>query len=171
LILHARQQATFFAGLQAQMLSASLPDNSTTPAQLVNAFWLSAIFLNVFGAVLSTLTARWFELLGPDHVEIYRSRGAITKPHLPRHFTLSQLLDWVIAKALFSGLGIVSTGVTMFLIGLIIYVWEKQPLLVCIMSTIPVVVLAPLVAGVFFYPHSIRKTHILQILAEGRGAW
>ncbi|KAF8209286.1 hypothetical protein K438DRAFT_1961013 [Mycena galopus ATCC 62051] len=50
--------ATFFAGLQAQMLAVTLARNDTTAAQLVNAFWLAGIFLDVFGAVLATLSAR-----------------------------------------------------------------------------------------------------------------
>jgi hypothetical protein len=165
------QQATFFAGLQAQMLSASLPDNSTTAAKLVNACWLSGISLDVFGAVLATTTARWFEVLDPDHIEIYcqpRSRDA--SPGRLCTSAYPPFLDWIIAKALFSAFGIVAFGVSMFLIGLVIYVWEKQPLLVSIISTIPVAILAPLVA-VLFYPHSARKANIMKFLADSRGAW
>ena len=53
------------------MLSISLSDNSTTAAQLVNAFWLAGIVLDVFGAVLATLTARWFQVLDAKCVEIF----------------------------------------------------------------------------------------------------
>lgn len=146
------------------MLSASLSDNSTIAAKLVNACWLSGVFLDVFGAVLATATARWFEVLNPQHVEIYHKSQSRRNP------AYTPFLDWIIAKALFSALGVVAFGVTMFIIGLVIFVWEKQPLLVSIISTTPVAILTPLLA-VLFYPHSRRKENIMKILAENRGAW
>ena len=166
-------QATFFAGLQAQMLSISLTDNSTTASRLVNAFWLAGINLDVFGAVLATLAARWFEVLEVTHVEILEhvwSADSTTLPQRKSEGIFPGIIDKFIAHALFSGLPIVKCGVIFFLIGLVIYVWEKQPLVVSIISTIPFVVLAPLVA-VVFYPHSARKENIIQILKGKKGEW
>lgn len=50
------KQAVFMAGLQAQMLAISLPDNDDLSAKFINAFWLAAIFLDVSAVVLATLT-------------------------------------------------------------------------------------------------------------------
>jgi hypothetical protein len=95
-----------------------------------------------------------------------RKEVSIRKPgHL-----FSSSWDTIIAAALFSGLPVVACGVSMFLIGLVIYVWANQPLLVSIISTIPFVILFPLVA-VCFYPHSGSKNNILEMLASlpGKG--
>jgi len=165
--------ATFFAGLQAQMLSTSLSDNSTTASRLVNAFWLAGIALDVFGAILATLTARWFEVLDDRHVEFLDHIWLADPTALPQRNSKRVylgIIDTFIANALFSGLPIVTCGVILFLIGLVISIWEKQPLVVGIISTIPFAVLAPLVA-VLFYPHSTRKENIIQILKEKRGEW
>jgi len=153
------------------MLSVSYSDNSTTASQLVNALWFAGIILDVFAAILATLTARWFEVLDESHVEFF-NKTCSAKPKTQRKSerALPGIIDIVIANALFSGLPIITTGVVLFSVGLIIRVWEKQPLTVSIISTIPFVVLAPLVA-VVFYPHSTRKDNIIQILKGKRGEW
>jgi membrane protein implicated in regulation of membrane protease activity len=155
------------------MLSASLSENSTIAAKFVNAFWVAGIFLDVLGAVLATLTTRWLELLDPKETETLNQEWSAERKDLlicePR-WSFSSLRDAAIAAALFSGFPIVACGVSMFLIGLVIYVWAMQPLLVSIISTIPFVVLSPLVAACF-YPHSGRKHDILELLARKRGAW
>ncbi|KAF8799078.1 hypothetical protein BYT27DRAFT_7227976 [Phlegmacium glaucopus] len=165
--------ATFFAGIQAQMLSASLSENSTIAAKLVNAFWLAGLFLDVTGAVQAAITARWFELLDTKEAETFNQEWSTnwkspfhSKPRRP----FSSFGDTIIATALFSGLPIVTCGVGMFLIGLVIYVWARQPILVSIISTIPFVILSPLVVACF-YPHSGRKIDIVKLLARKRGPW
>jgi hypothetical protein len=169
---HYSQQATFFAGLQVSMLSASLSDNSSTPAKLINAFWLAGTFLDVFGAILSTLTARWLEVLEPEHAEVLETAWANRANLPPRQmrWSLAGFHDWIIANALFSGLGIIAAGVTLFLLGLLLYIWTKQPLLVSILATIPVAVLTPLLAMTLLFP-SGRKENVINILAARRGAW
>jgi hypothetical protein len=44
------------AALQAQMLAITLSNNLTLSAKFVNAFWIAGISLDVFGAVIATLT-------------------------------------------------------------------------------------------------------------------
>ena len=56
----------------------------------------------------------------------------------------------------------------LFLIGLVIYLREKQPLLVSIIFTLPLAVLVPLVAVVFIL-HSTRRENIIQIIKEKNG--
>ena len=148
------------------MLSISFSDNSTTASRLVNAFWLAGIVLDVFGAVLATLTARWFEVLDAKCVEIFDhiwSDDSMTLPQRKPEAVFPGIIDNCIARSLFSGFLIVGSGVVLFLIGLVIYVWEKQPLVVSIIFTLPFAVLVPLVAVVFI-PHSTRRENIIQIL-------
>ena len=169
---HRSQQATFFAGLQVSMLSASLSDNSSTSAKVINAFWLAGTFLDVFGAILSTLTARWLEVLEPEHVEVLETVWANRANLPPRQtrWSMAGFHDWIVATALFSGLGVIAVGMTLFIVGLLIYIWTKQPLLVSIFATTPVAVLTPLLATTFLFP-SGRKENVIYILAAKRGAW
>jgi hypothetical protein len=149
------------------MLAVTLPRNETTAAQLINAFWLAGIFLDVFGAVLATLSARWFELLDVGEIAVLEAKWTETADHSSSVRALS--IVHVVATALFSGLPIIASGVSLFLIGLLIYVWSSQPLLVAIISTIPSA-MAIFVAACFL-PHSGKKENIVRILAKKRGAW
>jgi uncharacterized protein DUF6535 len=156
------------------MLSASLSENSTIPAQLVNAFWLAGIYVDILGAVLAIISARWLELLITKETQKLtrnQQRSAERTTPKPR----CSLLDTIIAFALFSGVAVVGGGVGLFLIGLVIYVWTRQPLLVAIISTIPLAVLFPLVVITLFplvamciFPQSGRKKAILELLARIR---
>jgi uncharacterized BrkB/YihY/UPF0761 family membrane protein len=149
------------------MLSVTLPDNSTVPSRLTNAFWLAGVSLDVFGAVIAMLTARWFEVLNSEDVEVIDETWNANNTTLPRRGSFNA---WVIATALFSSFGIVASGVGMFFLGLLILVWEKQPLIVSIISTIPFVVFIPLIAALF-HPQPPEKKDIIRILAEKRGRW
>jgi len=157
------------------MLSVSLSDNSSTSAKVINAFWLAGTFLDVFGAILLTLTAQWLEVLEPEHAKTLEMAWAnrANRANLWTHQTclsLANFHDWIIANALFSGLGIISMGMTLFLLGLLIYIWMKQPLLISILATIPVAVLTPFLAMTLLFP-SGRKESVICILAAKRGAW
>ena len=152
------------------MLSISFSNNSTTASRLVNAFWFAGIVLDVFGAVLATLSARWFEVLDAKCVEIFDHGNSTALPQRKYEGVFPKIIDTCIAHSLFSGLGIVGCGVIFFLVGLVIYVWDKQPLVVSIIFTIPFAVLVPLVS-VVFYPHSNRKENIVQILRGNIGQW
>jgi hypothetical protein len=153
------------------MLSITISSNDSLAIKLVNAFWLAAIFLDVFGAVLSTLTARWLELLDESEAEFLAESWTTTR--LPRNMPTNcrkRFAEALIATALFSGMGVVAAGVTLFLLGLVIFVWERQPFLVSVIATIPIAVLAPLVASCFI-PHAGEKRGIIEHLARRRGAW
>ena len=166
--------STFLAALQAQILSTTLSDDSTTTIRLTNAFWLAGIFLDIFGAVLATLTARWFEVLDTDAIEIIDETWT-TDPEPqpgcgPQWRPPQSFVAWFIANALFSSFPIVVSGVAMFFLGLLLYVWDKQPLIVSIISTVPCIILVPLVAACF-YPYPPKKADIVKILSEKRGRW
>jgi len=168
--------AIFLGGMQAQIMSASLSNNSTLSAKLVNAFWLAGIFLDVFAAVLAALTARWLEVLHPPDVEFLNNTWAAEREDIPplkpdqsrKH--RKGFIEYWVAMALFSGLGVLAAGVTSFVIGLMIFIWSQQPLLVSIIGTIPCALLAPLV-GCLFIPHVEGRRNIIEILARKKGNW
>ena len=151
----------------------SLSQNSTIAVKLVNAFWLAGIYLDVLGAVLAAITTRWLELLNTEETQTlnreWSAEGEEASIRKPR-WLFSSFWDAIIAAALFSSLPVVACGVSVFLIGLVIYVWASQPPLVSIISTIPFVILFLLVV-VCLYPHSGRKSNILELLARKRGTW
>lgn len=66
------EQATILASVQAQMISSAAMTNGTTAQQMVNAFWLGGLVLDVYGAVLASLAARWFEVLKHREVEHFQ---------------------------------------------------------------------------------------------------
>lgn len=80
------------------------------------------------------------------------------------------VIEYCVATALFSGLGVLAAGVLMFFFGLMVFIWAEQPLLVSIIGTIPVALLAPLV-GCFFIPHEKRREDIIDMLARKKGSW
>lgn len=162
------------------MLNVTLQssDNNKLSHQFINAFWLAGLFLDIFGAFSATLAARWFEVLDVEDVKHLHDMWETEKDQLPipsRQATYSRkhiywMVDYIVSIALFSGMGVVAMGTAMFLIGLLIFVWAQQPLLVSIISTVPCVVMVPLM-GSFFIPHANGKKNIIEILARKRGAW
>ena len=182
------------AALQAQMLGISLPNSDTLSAKFVNAFWLAGISLDILGAVLATMTvnyslfnreiypltessdsqARWFEVLHPPEVELLNSTWVANRiPLIPPERSRRHpkgFIEYCVARALFSGLGVLAVGVVMFFIGLMVFIWAEQPLLVSIIGTIPVALLAPLV-GCLFIPHANGRQNIIEILARQKGNW
>jgi len=165
--------AIFLAALQAQMLSVSLPDNGTLSAKFVNALWLAGVFLDVYAAVLATLTARWFEVLQPLDVEFLNDTWVTKARPTPSDRSRKHLkgfIEYCVATSLFSSLGVLSVGVVMFFVGLLIFVWAKQPLLVSIIATIPFAVLTPL-TGCLFIPHERGRANIIELLAQKKGHW
>jgi len=73
---------------------------------------------------------------------------------------------------LFSGLGVIAAGVTLFFAGLLVFVWSQQPRLVSIITTVPCALLS-LFVGCLFIPHQERggRRNIIEILARKKGNW
>jgi hypothetical protein len=184
-----RKQAIFLGALQATALSFTFDVNHTTANKLVNAFWVSGLFLDVYGTVMASLTARWFEVLPYEDVD-YINTTWVTKLKSKSAMNPSSLEDeeeetipsstqsaitrfsaWCTATALFSGFSVIGAGVTMFVLGLMIYIWTQQPLVVGIIGSVPVAVLTPLV-GAYFLPvgHEWRRG-IIKRLGKKRGSW
>lgn len=173
---HNVPQAIFLAALQGQMVSTTATDNSKLSYKFINAFWLAGLFLDVFGAFLALITARWFEILDPPEADYLNELWSGNKEDIPaiqpqnsrKHFY--GFIDYAVSITLFAGLGIVCVGGALFLIGLLIFVWVKQPLLVSIISTVPCVVIGPLLAAIFV-PHTSGRRNIIETLARRQGNW
>jgi len=153
------------------MLSASLSDNSSTSAKVINAFCLAGTFLDVFGAILSTPTAWWLEVLEPEHAETLEMAWAnrANRANL-RTRQVGQLSRLDYSQCLIFRFGNNLRGRDSVPTCLLIYIWTKQPLLVSILATIPVAVLTPFLATTLLFP-SGRKENVIYILAAKRGAW
>lgn len=67
--------STFIAGVEAQCLSLTTGANTEARSiQAINALLLIGLLLSAFGAVTSLLTARWFDLLRGDELELLDHR-------------------------------------------------------------------------------------------------
>ena len=170
LIFALYAKAVFLAGLQAQVLSITVADNTTLAVKFVNALWISAIFLDIFGAVLATMSARWLELLNDDDTEHFIDNWTTPVPRRPGKCIFDEMINYIIATALFSPLGIVMLGIGCLVAGLVIYVWAKQPLLVSIISTTTFAILTFLCSSCFI-PHSDRRKDIIECIGRKRGTW
>lgn len=154
-------------------MSTTATDNSQLSYKFLNAFWLAGLFLDVFGAFLAVLTARWFEVLEPPEAEYLNEIWSAKREDIPAskpHNSFYGFIDYVVSVTLFAGLGIVCVGAGFFLVGLLIFVWAKQPLLVSIVSTVPCVVIGPLLAAIFV-PHISGRRNIIEMLARKQGDW
>lgn len=176
LLIDVNAQAIFLAALQAQVVATTVTDNSQLSYKFINAFWLAGLFLDVFGAFLAVLTARWLEVLDPPEAEYLNQLWSGKKEHIPAPHPRNSrkyfygLIDYIVSITLFAGFGIVYVGGACFLVGLLIFVWAKQPLLVSIISTLPCVVIGPLL-GSLFVPHRSGRRNIIETLARKQGDW
>ncbi|KAG9128446.1 hypothetical protein FRC07_011203 [Ceratobasidium sp. 392] len=65
--------AVLFSGVQAQLISITNEDTSTSLAAATNAAFFGGLMLSVFGALLATLSGRWFSILREDDSEFLAS--------------------------------------------------------------------------------------------------
>ncbi|KAH7344685.1 hypothetical protein B0J17DRAFT_712337 [Rhizoctonia solani] len=65
--------ATFFAGVQAQLISVTNSENDGLMAVATNAAFFGGLIFSVFTAVLATLSARWFSILREDDADYLSS--------------------------------------------------------------------------------------------------
>jgi hypothetical protein len=80
------------------------------------------------------LNTTWVAIANRDH-------NSLIPPERSRRH-IGGLIEYCVATALFSGLGVLAAGVLMFFFGLMVFIWAEQPLLVSIIGTIPVALLA-----------------------------
>ncbi|KAH7344686.1 hypothetical protein B0J17DRAFT_11344 [Rhizoctonia solani] len=66
--------ATFFAGVQAQLLSDTNDDNEGALSVATSAAFFGGLIFSVFTAILATLSGRWFSILREDDADYLSSR-------------------------------------------------------------------------------------------------
>ncbi|CCO27394.1 hypothetical protein BN14_01432 [Rhizoctonia solani AG-1 IB] len=66
--------ATFFAGVQAELLSDSNDDNEGALSIATSAAFFGGLIFSVFTAILATLSGRWFSILREDDADYLSSR-------------------------------------------------------------------------------------------------
>ncbi|KAJ1311128.1 hypothetical protein OPQ81_009629 [Rhizoctonia solani] len=66
--------ATFFAGVQAQLLSDTNDDNAGALSIATSAAFFGGLIFSVFTAILATLSGRWFSILREDDADYLSSR-------------------------------------------------------------------------------------------------
>ncbi|KAG8742782.1 hypothetical protein FRC12_015266 [Ceratobasidium sp. 428] len=78
--------STFIAGVEAQCFSfVSGEDQSSPVVQAINALLLIGLLFSSFGAVTALLSARWFDLLQGDEVELLDHRWALSRAGITRN--------------------------------------------------------------------------------------
>ncbi|KAH7339398.1 hypothetical protein B0J17DRAFT_767138 [Rhizoctonia solani] len=66
--------ATFFAGVQAELLSDTNDDNEGALSIATSAAFFGGLIFSVFTAILATLSGRWFSILREDDADYLSSR-------------------------------------------------------------------------------------------------
>ncbi|KAG8721422.1 hypothetical protein FRC09_007927 [Ceratobasidium sp. 395] len=77
--------STFIAGVEAQCFSlVSSLENPDAVVQAISALLLIGLLFSSFGAVTALLSARWFDLLQGDEVELLDHRWACSRAGITR---------------------------------------------------------------------------------------
>ncbi|CAE6418858.1 unnamed protein product [Rhizoctonia solani] len=90
--------ATFFAGVQAQLISVTNTDNEGLLAIATNAAFFGGLMFSIFTAVLATLSARWFSILREDDADYLSSRWLCQDSKMDEGDLLRKYLDYQIEQ-------------------------------------------------------------------------
>ncbi|KAJ1311127.1 hypothetical protein OPQ81_009628 [Rhizoctonia solani] len=86
--------ATFFAGVQAQLISVTNNSDNDGPVSIAtNAAFFGGLIFSVFTAVLATLSARWFSILREDDADYLSSRWLCQDSQMKDGDLLQNYLD------------------------------------------------------------------------------
>lgn len=151
---------TFVAAVQGQLLQMTYTQTDKTN-QIINALFFAGLFADIGAAILSALSARWFEMLTPDeaaHVydwlfEPWRDQEGLEAQVPPTDERKSHfVIEWWLYLGLKSGLYASFIGLGFLVTGLMLYVWAHTPMIVQVMSTVSFACLVLLLPP-FFLPH------------------
>ncbi|CAE6361325.1 unnamed protein product [Rhizoctonia solani] len=151
--------STFIASAEAQCLGlvSDIPDHPKI-SEAATALLLVGLLLSSFGAALSLLSARWFEVLTDDQVELLeerlmeaRRKGARSSMPLdaqeldsaqdikveePYADIIPTWKDRLVAKALGTALVLVFCGFYTFVVGMVLYAWIARSMATAIVNTV-----------------------------------
>ena len=148
------------ASTQAQVLSSTLPGDGTA-YHVVNAFFIAGLLADIFSAVMSFSSARWFGMLNREEEDHLHNCWQKAEKGQKLSVDNCSLVDRWVSMSVVMGPFAVILGMAFFIAGLMVFVWAYQPLVVKIISTI--------VCGVFSLfipPFGIRhnRMHVLTLL-------
>ncbi|CAE6505281.1 unnamed protein product [Rhizoctonia solani] len=148
--------STFIAGVESQCLGlvSDIPGHPSL-SEAASALLLIGLLLSSFGAALSLLSARWFDLLRDKQItmleyrwECARNNRNSSDPDLEKQISIPgaikqevdtpkwNLRDYLVAKTINSALIIVFCGFYTFIIGMVLYTWVAHSIITAIISTI-----------------------------------
>lgn len=150
-------------------MSSSLGSSSSSSIKATNALYLSGLIFDLISALTAFLAARWFLILLPEEKELLeecfeeriqeqssRSRPTVETIELgppaltpPCHPKPKSVYTQFLSLSLFSSFLMLVTGVLFLLVGLELYIWATQPLIVACVVSVVYLSLAPFVAGIF----------------------
>ncbi|KAJ8582683.1 hypothetical protein M405DRAFT_937641 [Rhizopogon salebrosus TDB-379] len=126
--------AVFAAGVQAQVLLSSMSE--TSPAmQVANTLFFIGLLSDVFGAVLSLVAARWFQMLASTEVHYLHERFVAKKGRDAERPSMSFNDIWM-AYSIRITTYVVLLGIFSFVAGLMVLIWAQQPLAVRVICTV-----------------------------------
>ncbi|ESK92273.1 hypothetical protein Moror_4671 [Moniliophthora roreri MCA 2997] len=128
--------AIFLAGIQGQVLSLTVGQDGIH-SDAVTALFFIGLFADVFGAVLSFASARWFEMITDREAAFWRERQWEAQHKTKgRQSTTLRLVDRWVFISIVSGPYLVTIGLTAFVLGLLVYIYETQSLFLMILITL-----------------------------------
>ncbi len=113
------------------------------PIPVASAIFLLGLLADVFGAILSLLTARWFEMLTEEEVNALREHwdveSGIEKREPDNHSAFLRKVDRWVCISLRAGPYLILLGLVCLIVGLVMYASTTQHLavliLVCVMCS------------------------------------
>ena len=185
------------------VVTAGIPKSQQDRAiQAINSFFLSGLILDLMAAVLALLTARWLQRLTPEEKDFLERTFAAAEhgkhsvpndkdenscPHSSGppntddigHSTLADriLCAWF-ATSLFVPMPLLTTGILCLVIGLYVFAWTQQTVIVAIWMTLAGAGTLPFLVGVFAIGRkhdgkAVEKRRKLMIrnLSKMQGDW
>ncbi|KAG8841268.1 hypothetical protein FRB91_002643 [Serendipita sp. 411] len=186
--------ATFLSAVQAQVMTISINTPSeaqTTAICLINAFFLIGLVLDIISAFLAFLKYRWLQRLSHEESvyleEVFEAPITSLKdeeeaPGVDEECTTdatrsnSSLIEgWIVswsALSLFIPMLFLILGVSSMAVGIQIFIWTQQKLMVAILVTLTYVTVIPFIIGLFIIGKDReRRRKIIRNLGKRRGDW
>ncbi|ESK96788.1 hypothetical protein Moror_6660 [Moniliophthora roreri MCA 2997] len=116
--------ATFLAAMQGQVLSLAVgPDGVNSP--VVTGLFFYGLLANVFGAILSSQAARWFQMLTEDEAKYAEQVPDGAAPPGLTNVKPDFVNIWI-TISISSGPYLIGSGLLAFILGLLLYIYETQ---------------------------------------------
>ncbi|KAG9040574.1 hypothetical protein FS842_002983 [Serendipita sp. 407] len=187
--------ATFLSAVQAQVMTISIntpPEAQTTAIRLINAFFLMGLVLDIISAFLAFLTYRWLQRLSHEESvyleEVFEAPITSLKDEEEApgvddeecttdatNSNSSSIEGWIVswsALSLFIPMLFLILGVSSMAVGIQIFIWTQQKLMVAILVTIAYVTVIPFIIGLFIIGKDReRRRKIIRNLGKKRGDW